>query len=83
MPLDFSLIEQIEAVIVTPLLWLFGAIGLLVFIFGVAEVVSAGDNAEKRTLGFRHMIWGIIGLFIMVAVVGIIQIIRNTVNLFR
>ena len=38
---------------------------------------DGGDNSE----GKQHMIWGIIGMFIMVSIWGIIGLLDNTFNL--
>ena len=38
------------------------------------------DNEEARSTGIKHMIWGIIGMVIMLGVNGIKTIIQNTVN---
>lgn len=73
------LVGRINAVIIDPLLALLFAAGLLVFLWGLLEFlmgVSAGS--EKKDDGKRHMLWGIIGMFIMVASAAIIRIIMNT-----
>jgi hypothetical protein len=50
------------------------AIGLLLFIWGLVTYIAAsGDEAAKEE-GKRKMIWGIIALFVIVAVWGIVQI---------
>jgi len=48
--------------------------GLVVFLFKLGE---GGDHKE----GKQHMLWGIIGMFIMVAVGGIMAILDNTFDL--
>ncbi len=55
------------------------AVALVYFIWGVIDMIAgAGEkNDEKRIAGKRHMIWGIVGLFIMVCVKGIMQLILN------
>ncbi|HDO23843.1 MAG TPA: hypothetical protein ENG99_01350 [bacterium] len=60
-----------------PLIGLVIALGLAVFIYGVVEFIAGADNQEKRDKGKQHIVWGIVGLLIMVAVAGIIQIIQN------
>jgi len=60
------------------MLLLTGVAGL-VFVWGLVEFLWAlrkGDNPKK---GQDHMIWGLIGLFIMVASWAIIQVIQRTV----
>ena len=46
-------------------------IALLVFFWGIAQFIFASGNDEKKEEGKKHMIWGIIGLFVMVAVWGL------------
>lgn len=37
-------------------------------------------NTEKAQEGRQHMLWGIIGMFIMVSVFGIMRILINTLG---
>lgn len=63
---------------IVPLLF---AIGLAAFIFGVVQYMLNPNNAEKRNEGKTYMIWGIIGLFVMVSVWGLVSILSNTFSL--
>lgn len=72
-----SLIGKIETQILNPVIGLMVAIAVLVFLYGVVEFIAGADNEEKRDQGKQHIVWGIVGLFIMVAVGGIMQIIIN------
>jgi hypothetical protein len=54
------------------------ALALLFFFWGVAKFILNADNDEKRTEGKKVMIWGIIALFVMVSVWGLINILANT-----
>lgn len=47
---------------------------LILFFWGLIKYVSNGDNEEKRSAGIKMMIYGIVGLFIMIAVWGILKI---------
>ena len=56
------------------------AIGLLFFIWGLVQYIAAsGDEAAKEE-GKRKMIWGIIALFIIVAVWGIVNLLGDIVG---
>ncbi len=44
------------------------------FIMGLIRYVANGDNEEKRSEGTKMMIYGIVGLFFMVSVWGILRI---------
>ena len=50
-------------------------IGTIVFLWGVITFLLAGANEEKRAEARSLMIYGLIGLFVMVAVWGIVNVI--------
>src|SRR3989344_8060233 len=54
------------------------SIGLLVFLIGVVQYVSAGGDEEKRTAARGMIIFGIIALFVMVSVWGFVNILTKT-----
>lgn len=72
-----TLIKKINAQILNPIIGLLIAIAVVFFLYGVLEFITGADNEEKRETGKRHMIWGIIGLFIMVAVFGIMNLLAS------
>jgi uncharacterized membrane protein YdjX (TVP38/TMEM64 family) len=73
------LIERIGAQILGPIVSLLFALATLYFLWGVAKFIMNVDNEQARTEGKSHMIWGIIGMFIMVAAFTIVSIIGKTV----
>ena len=56
------------------------ALAFLFFIWGVFRYVVAGDE-ESRKEGQRIMLWGVIGLFVMVSVWGLVNLLSGSVNL--
>jgi len=56
---------------------------IAVFLWGVFKFIANADNEDEREKGKQHLTWGIIGLFIMFAVWGIIAIIRNFIGGIR
>ncbi len=53
------------------------AIGLLLFIWGLVQyIASSGDEAAKDE-GKRKMIWGIIALFVIVSVWGLVNLLQE------
>ena len=54
------------------------ALALLFFFWGLAKyILNAGDEAAKAE-GRMIMIWGIIALFVMVSVWGLVQVLQQT-----
>ena len=62
-----------------PLVPLLIGLAVVVFIYGVlTTVLSEGDKKEE---GKQYMLWGIIGIFVMVSVWGLVAILQNTFQL--
>ena len=78
-----KVVDPIIANIVNPIVELMFAIGLIVFVFGVIEMIINGDDAAARTKGRNHMLGGVIGMFIMMSAWGIIYLVASTVGTFR
>ncbi|MCR4284188.1 MAG: hypothetical protein NUV64_02640 [Parcubacteria group bacterium] len=72
-----TLINNIAVKILNPFIGLMISVALLLFIYGVIEFIAGADNEDKRAQGKQHIIWGVVGLFIMVGVFGLIRIIIN------
>jgi hypothetical protein len=72
-----SLLLKINEKILNPVIYLMFGFAIMFFLWGVVDMIAGANNEEKRATGRQHMIWGIVGLFIMLAVGGIIQIIVN------
>lgn len=54
------------------------AIALVYFIVGVIKYITAGADETKRTEARNTMLYGIIGLFVIVAVWGLVDVIART-----
>lgn len=57
------------------------ALTVLFFLWGVFRFVMSGSDAEARTEARGFMIWGIIALFVMVSVWGLVNILVRSFNL--
>lgn len=54
------------------------AIALIVFIWGVINYITSAGDQEKRAESIQYMTWGIIGLFVIVAVWGLVGVLART-----
>jgi len=75
-----SLVEAINAEIINPIIYFLIVAGVAYFLYGVAVYVMNAGNPEARKKGAKHMIWGIIGIVIMVSVFGIMNLIMTTIG---
>ncbi len=73
------LVEGLKREIITPLMSLMLAISFIVFIYGVYEYQSTGES-KKMEDGKKHIMWGLIGLFIIVSFAGIMTFVSDTVQ---
>ena len=76
-----SLLGRINQYILNPIIILMFVIALLVFFWGLVEFIYKAGSEDGREVGKRNMMWGIVGMFIMVAVYGIIGLILGTFGL--
>jgi uncharacterized membrane protein YidH (DUF202 family) len=75
-----TLMKSINRVIINPLIIFIFALTVVYFIYGLAKYLMSPDNEEIRKSSKSHMIWGVVGMFIMVAVFGIMNLILDTVG---
>lgn len=57
---------------------IFFAIALIVFIWGLVQFLLANGSEDKTEDGKRIMIWGIIALFVMASVWGLVNFLRGS-----
>ncbi|MBP6908356.1 MAG: hypothetical protein KBB75_00860 [Candidatus Pacebacteria bacterium] len=75
-----TLMKSINKVIINPLILFLFSIALVYFIYGLVQYFLSPDNEEVRKTSKTHMVWGVIGLFIMVSVFGILRLVLGTVG---
>lgn len=76
-----SFVMNVNKLIINPLIAFIFALALVYFLYGIFEFISNAENEEKKTTGKNHMIWGIIGIVIMMGVFTILNMIMNTFNI--
>ena len=73
-------VGKVNSILLNPLIILMFAAALGYFLYGVFEFIANAGQAEDREKGKSHMLWGIIGMFIMFAVFAILRLIENTLG---
>lgn len=74
-------VGRVNAYIINPLITLLMAAALAYFIWGVALFILNSQDEEARKKGKSMMVWGVIGLFLMVSVFGILSVALGTFGL--
>jgi uncharacterized membrane protein YidH (DUF202 family) len=76
-------IYNVDSMIIDPLIKLLFALAIVYFLYGVYEFLANQENEEKKITGKSHMIWGIIGITIMMGVWTILGILLNTMGISK
>ncbi|MEI8338104.1 MAG: pilin [bacterium] len=53
-------------------------LAVIIFLIGIAQYITSGDNEEKKEASRNLMLYGIISIFVMVSVWGFVNILTNT-----
>ena len=72
-----SILGQVSQILnsIIPILMILATV---VFLWGVITYITAGGDEEKAKAGRGYIIWGLIGLFAMVAVWGLVLALVST-----
>jgi len=71
-----SAIQQISA-LVNNLVPLTIALALLFFIWGLVQFILASGDEEAKTAGKRKIVWGIVALFVIISVWGLVGLLNQ------
>ena len=76
---DFeSLIKTIVENIFNPLVGLILTLALVYFLWGIVKYLQSVGDETKRQEGIKMMTYGIIALFVMVSVWGLVKVLKKT-----
>ncbi|HEY4515707.1 MAG TPA: hypothetical protein VJH67_00790 [Candidatus Paceibacterota bacterium] len=71
-------LAKINEFILNPVIILGFVVATAVFFFGVAKFIASSDDDTKREEGKKSIVYGIVGMFIMFSVYGIVNFVLNT-----
>ena len=71
-------LNKINELILNPIITLAFAVALLVFFWGIIQFINSETSDAKRGEGKKKLIFGLLGMFIMVSAYGIIRLILST-----
>ncbi len=74
--IDFA--RNLSTYIVNPIIGIIFAAGLAYFLWGLMVFIFNAGNESKRSEGRQHMLWGLVGMFIMMSVFTILRVGLNT-----
>jgi len=75
-----SLVAKVQENVLEPLLALLFGLAFIVFLWGIVEFIRDSHSDEGRSKGKQHVMWGVIGMFIMASVFGITSLIIESLG---
>jgi uncharacterized membrane protein len=76
MAASLKAVEILRTGIINPLLGLLLAASVIYFLWGVFQFMTNREDEDKK----KHLLWGTIGLVIVVSAFGIVNLIRSFVE---
>ena len=76
-----AFLAKFNEVILYPLIILLTAIAVLVFMYGSFQYIANSNDPTGRADGQKHIMWGIIGLLVMLTAFAILSVAANTFGL--
>jgi uncharacterized membrane protein YdjX (TVP38/TMEM64 family) len=77
-PQFYDLVNYIICIIGSSVLPFIFGLAVLVFIYGVVQYMAGAEEEAKREKGRQFIIWGLVALFAMVSVWGLVRVLNNT-----
>jgi len=74
-------VNRINEVILFPLIALLMAVAFLLFLYGAFEYVKNSNNEAARETGRNHLVYGVIGMLVMLSAMAILGIAAGTFGL--
>lgn len=76
-----DLLNLAGCIIISALIPLLITLSVIVFIIGVIKYIAGADEAAKRQEGQKFMLYGIVALFVMISIWGLVGILQGTFGL--
>ena len=73
-------VGKVDYYLINPLIVLMFGAALVYFLYGVVEFLANQASAGEKGTGKEHMLWGVIGMFIMISVFGILHLIEHSLG---
>ena len=77
----FEFVSRFNEVILYPVIILLTGIAFLVFLYGCLIYITHAENSSAREEGRNHIIYSLVGMFVMLVAFAILQIAANTFGL--
>lgn len=74
------ILENAKQFILNPIIGLLFALALVLFLYGWVEYIYKGKVGDNRQQAIDNIIWGSVGMAIMLSVYGIMTVLTETIK---
>lgn len=74
-------LAKFNEAILYPLITLMMTVALVVFLYGTFQFIANAGNEAERSKGKKNILWGVIGMLIMLSAYSILEIAAGTFGL--
>jgi hypothetical protein len=72
-----KILENVVTEVLSPLYQAVVGVAFLYFLYGVVMFIINMNDPDKKNTGKQHLLWGTVGLFIILSVGGILQLFNS------
>jgi len=76
-----AIIQNFKDAIINPVITILFSLAFLIFVWGVVRFLINAEDENERAQGKEHIKWGLVGMFIMAGVFGILNLVLNTLGI--
>lgn len=73
-----GIINTAKNSVLSPLITVLFILATAVFLWGIIRFLASAGDPKKAAEGRQIMLWGIIGLFVIVAMWGLVEVLKST-----
>ena len=77
-----TIIGRFSDQVINPILWLLVVAGVVYFFWQIVRMIYKYDDTTALEEGKRNLIWGTIGVAIMVSAIGLINFVKSFIDSF-
>lgn len=75
-----QILERVVTEVFSPIYQAIVGVAFLYFLYGVVMFIINMSDPEKKNTGKQHLLWGTVGLFIMLSVGGLLQLLNSILD---
>jgi cytochrome c oxidase assembly factor CtaG len=66
--------------IISPIVQFMFVLATFMFIWGIIGYIMGGEDPERRKTGQTHILWGLVGMAIMISAYGIVRFVFSSLG---